>query len=120
MARTNEGNLSLADNADSKISAPWIASGVLTASTVIKNKSGLLGGVVVIATDAGGDIDVIVWDSPDSTLTNDERLCRVTVPTTLTNTVESFGDLSSPGIQAQNGIYVQVVAGDCQVYVYYR
>jgi hypothetical protein len=101
-------------------STPWISSGVLTASTVIKAKAGVLGGVLVTATDAGGDIDVIVWDSPTSTLTGDVALCRVPIPTTVSLTQESFGTPSQVGVEATLGIYVQVVAGDCEIIVYYR
>lgn len=120
MARTNVNLVGLAAPWQAHIGQPWVASGVSTASFVVKNAPGVFGGIEVIATDTGGDIDIIVWDSPDSTLTSDERLCRVTIPATTANTMETFGDLASPGIQAKNGIYVQVVAGDAQVYVFYR
>ena len=101
-------------------STSWISSGIVTTSTVIKSKPGVLGGILVTATDAGGDADVIVWDSPNSTLTNDIYLCRVTIPTTIANTQTSFATPSQVGIEAENGIYVQVVAGDCQVIAYYK
>ena len=101
-------------------STSWISSGIVTTSTVIKDKPGILGGILVTATDAGGNIDVIVWDSPNSTLTDDIYLCRVTIPTTIANTQASFATPSQVGIEAENGIYVQVVAGNCQVIVYYK
>ena len=120
MARTLVDKIKGTSNWQSRIGQPWTTSGVLTASAVIKAEPGVFGGVLVIATDTGGDIDVIVWDSPTATLTDDERLCRVTIPSTVANTMDSFGNLDSPGIEATLGMYVQIVAGDCQVYVYYR
>lgn len=101
-------------------SSGWVSSGTLTASTVIKAEAGLLGGVVVTASDNGGDIDVIVWDSPNNTLTSDVELCRLTVPTTTDHTQTSFAAPSQVGVEAELGIYVQLVAGDCEIIVYYK
>lgn len=101
------------------ITAPWISSGVLTSSAVVSADPSRFGGVLVTATDGDGDIDVIVWDSPTSTTTDDEELARVTVPTTTALTQASAGDLSGPGIQATLGIYV-AITGNCEVIVYYR
>jgi hypothetical protein len=101
-------------------SQPWISSGVLTASTVIKAKAGVLGGIDVIASDNGGDINVIVWDSPTATTTSDVELTRVTIETTTDHASKSHRAPSQVGIQAEFGIYVQLVAGDCEIIVYYR
>ncbi len=106
--------------ASARNSQPWVSSGAITASTVIKAKSGILGGVLVTAADAGGDIDVIIWDSPDSTLTGDDVLARVTITDLIANTQASFAAPSQEGVEARNGLYAQVVAGDCRLEVYYK
>ena len=120
MTRLNKKMLSSSSPPGEVTTAPWITSGAMTASTVVSNAPSRLGGVVVTATDDGGDIDVILWDSPTSDVTSDEYLARITVTTTTAKAQASFGDLAGPGVQATLGIYVQVVAGDCQVLVYYR
>jgi hypothetical protein len=92
----------------------------MTASTVVKAKAGILGGVLVTATDNGGDIDIKVWDSPDSTLTDDDLLAQVTVVATTAKAQSSFSAPDVTGIEARKGIYVQVVAGDASIVVYYK
>jgi len=120
MTRLLKSKWGPSDPIGARDSSGWVTSGIMIASTAVKAKIGLLGGVLVTATDNGGDIDVIVWDSPDSTLTSDEYLCRITIPTTTANSQASFAAPSQVGIEALNGIYVQIVAGDCQVIVYYK
>lgn len=99
---------------------PWSCTGFKTADEVVKASAGVFAGILVTALDAGGDVDVIVYDSPDSTLTDDIAVARVTIPTTVALTQESIGDLSGPGIVMSKGIWVDVVAGDCQFLVYYK
>lgn len=99
---------------------PWSCTGFKTADAVVKATPGVLGGVLVTATDDGGDIDVIVYDSPDATLTDDIALCRVRITTTTAGAQGSFGDLAGPGVAASKGMWLDVVAGDCQVEVYYK
>jgi hypothetical protein len=101
-------------------SQPWISSGVLTASTVIKDKPGVFGGIIVIATDTGADISVKVWDSPDSTLTSDVELAWCTGTTATALAQSSIGAPSQVGVEATLGIYVEVLAGDCSFIVYYK
>ena len=120
MSRTLVSRWSPGTPAIARESEPWVSSGILTASTVIKAAGGLLGGVLVTATDNGGDIDVVVWDSPTATTTDDEYLARITVVTTTANAQASFVAPSSCGVQATLGIYVEVVAGHPQVIVYYK
>jgi len=120
MTRLNKDYWSPATPRVARDALPWVSSGVLTASAVAKNKPGLLGGIIVTATDAAGTVDVIVWDSPDSTLTGDERLCRITIPELTAKTWKEFHAPSGCGIQAEKGLYVQVVAGACEVIVYYK
>lgn len=100
--------------------APWECTGFKTADAVVKNAPGTLGGIIVTATDNGGDIDVIVYDSPDSDLTGDIALMRVTITATTNKAQASSGDLAGPGIRASKGLYLDVVAGDCQVLVFYK
>lgn len=101
-----------------KAMAPWITSGIMTADTVVKAAPGVVGGALVTATDVGGDIDVIIYDNASAA--SGVEVCRVTIPTTTAKTQASFGNLAGPGVECQNGIYVDVVAGDCQVTVYYK
>ena len=106
----------ISDNADT----PWDSSGAKTADAVIKATPGVLAGFSVTQTDTGGDIDVIVYDSPTSDLTGDVALGRVTINSTTALAQGSFGSLAGPGVLASKGLYLDVVAGDCQVFVYYR
>jgi hypothetical protein len=94
----------------------WVSSGAKTSSGVIKASSGVLGGVLVIATDDGGDIVVNVYNNP--AIAGDTLLATVCVTTTTAGAQASFGALSS-GIIAENGIYLEVESGDCTVIVYY-
>jgi hypothetical protein len=98
----------------------WTSSGVLAASTVIKAEPGLLGRVDVVASDNGGDIDVVVWDSPTSTTTNDEVLARVAITTTTDHASGSWVAPSGAGVAATLGMYVQLVAGHAEIFVYYK
>lgn len=120
MARTNKDRVSPATPASARGATPWVSSGVVSAGTVIKNAPGILGGVIVTASDTDGDIDIIVWDSPDATLTSDVELCRVTITSATDHVQASFSSPSEVGVEAENGLYVQIVAGDCEVIVYYR
>ena len=104
---------------EARDASPWIPSGVLTASAQIKAVRGLLGGILVTASDAGGDIVVKVWDSPNSTLTDDVCLAAVTIISTVSGAQNSFAPPSKEGVEAINGLYVQVT-GDCEVIVYYK
>lgn len=119
MARTNYSRWEPTTRPASRDASPWVATGALTASAVVKNAPGLLGGVLVTTTDAGGDIDVLIYDSPDSTLTNDEILARITITEQVEHFQSSFGPPAREGVQAENGLYVHIT-GDCQVIVYYK
>jgi len=94
----------------------WSSSGAKVASGVIKGSAGVLGGVLVIALDDGGDIVVNVYDSPSAAAGT--LLATVHVTTKTAGAQASFGALSS-GIIASEGIYLEVQAGDCSVIVYY-
>lgn len=119
MARTNYSRWEPTTRPASRDASPWVATGALTASAVVKNAPGLLGGVLVTAEDADGDIDVLIYDSPDSTLTNDEILARVRVTDLISGTQDSFCAPAREGVQAENGLYVDIT-GNCQVIVYYK
>ena len=94
----------------------WSSSGAKIASGVLKGSAGVLGGVLVIALDDGGDIVVNVYDSPSAAAGT--LLATVHVTTKTAGAQASFGALSS-GIIASEGIYLEVQAGDCMVIVYY-
>ena len=100
-----------------KIVQPWVSSGVFDADSVVCNAGCLLGGIMVHATDGDGDILVQVWDSPDSTLTSDVEVARVAIG--LTDKYWRDVMFPEPGIECENGIYVDIT-GDCVVCVYYR
>jgi len=100
--------------------AAWQASGKLSTSTVIKSSAGLLGGIQVVQTDTGGDVVVEVYDSDTSTTTDDEILAVVTVTGTTANDQNSFGAPSMEGVEAINGIYVKIAAGDAYFIAYYK
>jgi len=120
MARTNEDRWQPTTRARERDASPWVASGAITSSAVVKNAAGILGGVLVTTTDAGGDIDVLIYDSPDSTLTTgDEILARVRITEATTGAQASFAAPAREGVQALNGLYVDIT-GDCQVIVYYK
>jgi hypothetical protein len=95
-------------------------SGVKTASASIKASKGILKGVTMEMTDAGGDGVVEVWDSPDSTLTDDTCLARIAVTSTTSGDMSSWSLPVGEGVKASKGIYMKVVAGDVNVIVYYE
>ena len=95
-------------------------SGLKTASVAIKAARGILKGMTVEMTDAGGDGVVEVWDSPDATLTSDTCLARITVITATSGAMSSWEMPVAPGVKAENGLYLKVVTGDVNVIVYYE
>uniref|UniRef100_A0A6M3J154 Uncharacterized protein n=1 Tax=viral metagenome TaxID=1070528 RepID=A0A6M3J154_9ZZZZ len=101
-------------------SMPWIASGEQDANAIVKSGPGILGGLVVTATTDAGTANVIIWDSPDADLTDDEVLARVTVTDAVTNHQNSLGAPAYGGIEARLGIYLQIAAGNVLVNVYYQ
>ena len=95
-------------------------TGLLTASGVVKADRGVLKGVTMEMTDAGGDGVVEIWDSPTSTLTDDTCLARITVTSTTSGDMSSWSLPVGPGVKASKGLYMKVVAGDVNVIVYYE
>lgn len=94
-------------------------SGLKTASVAIKAAKGILKGVTVEMTDTGGDGVVEIWDSPDSTLTNDTCLARITVTSTTSGDMSSWALPVGVGVKADNGLYLKIT-GDVNVIVYYE
>lgn len=94
-------------------------SGLKTASAVIKATKGVLKGVTMEMTDTGGDGVVEVWDSPDSTLTSDTCLARITVTSTTSGDMASWTLPVGVGVKADNGLYLKIT-GDVNVIVYYE
>ena len=99
---------------------PWTSSGLLSLSSVVSSVPCVLGKIVVTASDNGGDIDVIVWDSSDATPAAHTALCRKTIITTTDHAQVEFTAPSGAGVNAALGLFVQIVAGDCEYTVYYR
>lgn len=99
---------------------PWIPTGELEASTVVKAIPGLVARLDVEAKDNGGDISVEVWDSPDATLTDDVLICRVRVITTTLGAQNYWECPLEPGTECEKGIYVKLVAGDAYINLLYK
>ena len=110
----------MTDKAETLAAAPAIATGLLTASTVIKAVPGLLLGYTMEMTDTGGDGTVEVWDSPTSDLTDDVCVARITVRSTTNGDMASFSLPLAPGVECGKGIYMKVTAGDVNVILYYK
>jgi hypothetical protein len=98
---------------------PWEASGLLSGSTVIKNKPGLLGGIIVTITDEGVADYIKVWDSPDATTTDDVELARITLAEGTNLGQQCVVMFPVPGVYAHLGIYVEV-SGSLEYEIYYR
>ena len=114
--------LAIPGNDDGEVveDTPWTSGGLLSVSSVVSDEACVLGEVRVTASDNGGDIDVIVWDSSDATPGAHTALCRVTIITTTDDAQEVFMAPSGAGVNAANGLFVQIVAGHCEYVVYYR
>lgn len=97
----------------------WVPSGQFAISTIVKDSPGYFAGIVVIAQDGDADGDVIVWDSEDTTIAGKTEVARIRVTGPEEGSTESFGCIPQ-GIWCEEGIYVQVVAGDVDVLVYYK
>jgi len=95
----------------------WESSGAILASGVIKASPGLLGGVVVTASDADGDIEVNIYDNATKAAAPLLATLRLTAKTIGAQT--SFGALAG-GIIAHEGIYLDMSAGHCMAIVYYE
>ncbi len=98
----------------------WLSSGAKSASAVIKDTAGTVGGLLVTAMDNGGDIDVLLWNSPDGVVAGDILICRVSISEAVAKAQSSWGAPSQCGVAAPNGIYLQIESGDCQAIVYYK
>jgi len=97
---------------------PWVSSGVLTGDSVIKNLPGVLGAVMIQATDNGTDHVVKVYDSPNDTLTDDVIVYQCDLPEA-TDGARQYVCFPVPGIKMRNGIYVDIT-GDLEYEIYYR
>jgi hypothetical protein len=120
MTRLLRNRWKAADRAGARDAWPWIASGLLDASTVIKAEQGLLAGIVAFATDNGGDISLRVWDSANDTTDGKETLGYVNITEAASGAMASLSCPSREGIEAEQGLYVEVVSGDCTFIVYYK
>jgi len=121
MAATNRlllNSVRPASTSTEKLCVPWESSGVLAAGATIKAKPGLLGAIMVQATDTGVDQVLKVWDSPDATVTDDVILYQCDLPEA-TDGARQYVMFPMPGIQAHLGIYVEI-AGALEYEIIYR
>jgi len=77
-----------------------------------------LGAILVEIDDTGQDSVITVYDSADSTTTDDEIL-GIFNANLVAKTNSQLFTFPSPGVECKEGIYFTVV-GDVKVYVYYR
>lgn len=96
---------------------PWTSSDEFSASAVVKDSIGILGGLLVTADDAGGDIEVVIYDNDSAA--SGVVLARLNITTAVNNYQESFSSPSLEGILAEDGIYCEIT-GDASVIVYYK
>ncbi len=116
--RVEEYKTKMADDAQALGRLPWIPSGWLVASDVIKAEPGLLGGILVRAEDNGGDQIVQVWDSPDGT-TGAGYVELARVYCSATDELMIWVPFPLPGIEAKLGISV-VITNEVEYEIYYR
>ena len=111
------GRLTKTASAEAVKSQAWYRVGPVANSIEAKTAPGWLGGVRVTATDADGDVVVNLWDSPDSTTTDDIEVARLSLGKAAKDVREvTFPD---PGVELQNGLYV-AITGDCLVETWLR
>jgi hypothetical protein len=119
--RTNVNSIRPKSSGEERLVVPWEASGIFTASAVIKDKPGLLGGVIVTVVGEGTADSIKVWDSPDADTTGDVELTRVTLAAGTNLGQQAIVMFPSPGVYAQLGIYVEMSSGAVLEYeLYYR
>jgi hypothetical protein len=114
MARLLKSKIGPDARSDLFDSQPWISSGILSSDVQVKAKPGVLGGVLVVTADTGGDTDIEVYDAVGSIM-----LCDVLITTPLAGTEAYWVAPSQVGVQFENGLYVGFT-GDAFVIVYYR
>ena len=113
--RLLERKTGMEDTAQTLQALPWIPTGVLIDSAVIKAVPGLVGAIYV--RKSGNSTTVKLWDSPTTDTTGDVEIARVFVP----DNGKDYLLFPLPGIEAKLGIYVEIEAGkDPEVIVYYK
>jgi len=100
-------------------SQPWVCSGVLSASAVVSDHPSLLGAVLLEIDDTGQDSNVQVWDSATATTSGKECL-GVFVANDVAKQHSNLYAFPLPGVEAAEGLYLVVTAGDVKAFVYYR
>ncbi len=98
----------------------WVSSGPLTASTQIKSAQGLVGGFIITALDDTGTAHVALYDSEDDILGGKEIIMELTIPDKHDNVQAGSIHGFENGVQAFDGIYMEVIAGSVRAIVYYR
>jgi len=113
--RLLEYKTDMSDPALTLQATPWIPTGVLTDSAVIKAVPGLVGAIHVRKN--GNSTTVKLWDSPTTDTTGDVEISRISVP----DNGKEYLLFPLPGIEPKLGIYVEIEAGkDPEVIVYYK
>lgn len=113
--RLLEYKTKMEDHALTLLATPWIPTGVLTDSAVIKAEPGLVGAIHV--RKGGNSTTVKLWDSETADTTGDVEIARVSVP----DNGKEYLLFPLPGIEAVKGIYVEIEAGkNPEVLVYYK
>jgi len=104
------------------LSMPWIPTGELTASTLVKAEPGLLGGFTVEAANDLGDYEIEVWDSVDGTTgAAYVKVARLTINGLTTGDMVSWKSPLEPGVECRYGIYLLIVAGTTpKIILYYK
>ena len=92
--------------------APWIATSVLAAADEIKKEAGILG---AIAFAKVASATLTLWDSEDSTTTDDNKLAPV-LDCSLDERLYVF---PVPGVEFKKGLYV-AIAGSPSYVIYYK
>ena len=117
--RVNVNSIRPKSSGEERVVVPWEASGTFATSGVIKNKPGVLGGIIVTITGEGVADYIKVWDSPDSTTTDDVELARVTLAAGTNLGQQAIVMFPNPGVYAHLGIYVEA-SGTLEYEIYYR
>lgn len=108
----------MSDRAVDIQATPWIPTGRLTVSAVIKATPGYFGGIIIQNPESETTQTIKVWDSETATTTGDNEVCFITCgPAADDKWVAPL----EPGVECENGIYVELEEQSSLEYlVYYK
>jgi len=105
--RVEESKTKITDTAQTLQATPWIPSGWISASDVIKAAPGLFGGIIVYNAAEQSVEYLIIWDSADGTTgAGYVEIGRVYCAAGADD--KDFLFALEPGIEAKLGIYVEL------------